>query len=87
MNFRSQSITRASVSGRLNRADFLCYGKYIVELKASILIGRAEEAQVVNYLRATGYSVGLLLNFTSPSLQVRRLSTTRMAMRMEPVSP
>lgn len=61
----------------LYRADFACFGRFIVELKAAVSIGRPEEAQVVNYLRATGLQVGLLLNFATPTLQIRRLSTTK----------
>lgn len=59
------------------RADFVCFGRLIVELKASVGVGRADEAQVVNYLHATGLKVGLLFNFAAPTLHIRRLATTR----------
>lgn len=43
--------------------DLLCYGQLLVELKAmKELLGR-EDAQLLNYLKATGYRVGLLINF------------------------
>ena len=45
------------------RADFLCYDKIIVELKAVSALDGAHRAQVYNYLRATGYKLGILLNF------------------------
>ncbi|MHB1261161.1 MAG: GxxExxY protein [Thermoplasmatota archaeon] len=54
------------------RADFVCYGEVLVELKAQVGVGLPESSQVVNYLRASGLAVGLLLNFGLPSLEHRR---------------
>ena len=48
------------------KADFVCFGKIIVELKAVSVIDDAHRSQVYNYLHATGYKLGLLLNFGYP---------------------
>ena len=45
------------------KADFVCYGKIIVELKAVGALDDAHRSQVYNYLHATGYKLGLLYNF------------------------
>ncbi len=56
-------------------ADLLIAGKVIVELKAvPSSLSSQHEAQVINYLNATGVPVGLLLNFGNPKLQYRRLT-------------
>lgn len=45
------------------KADFVCYGKIIVELKAVSELTDAHRSQVYNYLHATGYRLGMILNF------------------------
>ena len=45
------------------RADFVCYGNIIVELKAVAHLDDTHRSQVFNYLKATGYKLALLLNF------------------------
>ena len=45
------------------KADFVCYGKIIVELKAVVALDDAHRSQVFNYLKATRYKLGLLYNF------------------------
>jgi GxxExxY protein len=54
-------------------ADFIIENRLIVELKAASRIAPIHEAQLINYLAATGIPVGLILNFGARSLQVRRL--------------
>jgi GxxExxY protein len=54
-------------------ADFVCLGKIIVELKAVKEIAPDHEAQLLNYLKATGMKLGLLVNFGSyPEVQIER---------------
>jgi GxxExxY protein len=54
--------------------DFVYYGQIVVELKAPDRLTGREEAQLLNYLKATGMKVGVLINFGShPKLEWKRL--------------
>jgi len=55
------------------RADFICYGEIVIELKAINQLTGVDDAQVINELKATGFNRGLLLNFGSTSLEYKRL--------------
>ena len=55
------------------QADFICYDKIIVETKAQKELTGIDEAQVINYLKATGLKIGLLINFGAESLEHKRL--------------
>jgi GxxExxY protein len=56
------------------KVDFVCYGKIIVELKAMTRLTPDHTCQVLNYLRATNFKLGLLYNFGHyPLLEIRRI--------------
>jgi GxxExxY protein len=59
-------------------ADLICYDKIIVEIKALDKLTSREEAQILNYLKATGMKVGLLINFGAHNdLEWKRLVLTQ----------
>ena len=56
------------------KADIICYNKIIIELKAVTKITNQHRAQLMNYLAATGYNLGLLVNFNSyPKADIVRI--------------
>jgi len=58
--------------------DFVCYEKIILELKAVKELTGEHRAQVQNYLKATRFQLGLLVNFGHyPKLEVERIANTR----------
>jgi GxxExxY protein len=76
--FESQMNIRITYKGETLKkeyiADLICFGKILVELKAQDSLSGKEEAQVLNYLKATGIKVGLVINFGShPKLEWKRL--------------
>ena len=59
------------------RADFVVAGEVLVELKAISALEDVHEAQILNYLKAYRLEIGLLLNFGSKSLEIKRLILTQ----------
>lgn len=55
------------------QADLVVAGKVIAECKAISNTDSVHEAQLMNYLKASGVRVGLLINFGRPTLQYKRL--------------
>ena len=53
--------------------DFICFENIVVEVKALSALGGQEEAQLLNYLKASGLRRGLLLNFGATSFQHKRM--------------
>ncbi len=58
--------------------DFVCFEKIIVELKAVSVLTDEHRAQLLNYLYATGFELGLLVNFGHyPKLEYERIAKTQ----------
>jgi len=53
-------------------ADIVVEGQVILELKAIEQLQKIHEAQLLNYLKATEYKIGLLINFTHPKAEIKR---------------
>jgi len=82
VDFEARRPLQLSYKGRpLKQAyepDFLCYGKIIIEIKAVKELTDEHRAQVINYLKATGVELGLLVNFGKyPKVQHERFLNTR----------
>ncbi|MCA9733312.1 MAG: GxxExxY protein [Deferribacteres bacterium] len=59
--------------------DFICFEKIILEIKTVSAMQEKHESQVLNYLNATGYKLGLLVNFAHyPKVEYKRLVNTKM---------
>jgi GxxExxY protein len=78
--FKAEVALPVRYKGRLltcgYRADFVCFENFLVEIKAIARLTSADDAQLLNELKATGYERGLLLNFGSRSLEFKRLVRT-----------
>lgn len=55
------------------RADIIVENRVLLELKAQTALAASAEPQLLNYLKATGIKVGLLINFTHPKATIKRL--------------
>ncbi len=53
-------------------ADIVVEKQVLLELKAVDSLQKMHEAQLLNYLKATGYKIGLLVNFTHPKAEIKR---------------
>ena len=78
--FTSQPVVKLSYKGKVLRKthqpDFVCFSDVLIEIKALSYMSGAEEAQLLNYLKATGLEIGLLLNFGGKSLEYKRFINT-----------
>lgn len=65
---------KGSLLKQTYKPDFICFEKIIVELKAVKELAPEHKAQIINYLKATGLRLGLLVNFGSrPKAQIERI--------------
>lgn len=76
--FEREKWLHVSYKGRQlkkeHKADFLCFGQIIVELKAQTVLTTIDWSQVINYLKASNLRIGLLFNFGHPRfLEKKRL--------------
>jgi GxxExxY protein len=78
--YEAQEKINITYKGRiLNKeyiADFICFDKIIVEVKAIKKITEIEEAQLINYLKATKLPLGIIINFGGTKLEWRRYANT-----------
>jgi len=59
-------------------ADLICFGCIVIELKAMRTIAPEHRAQLINYLRATGMQLGLLVNFgAAPKVEIERFALSQ----------
>ncbi len=78
ISFRSQAeiklVYKNMPLNHTYRADFICFDSIIIELKAVSKISDIHRAQILNYLKATNYKLGLLVNFSSyPKATIERI--------------
>lgn len=79
LTFVAQPKLGLSYKGRALRQtyapDFICFNKIVLEIKAVSALTDEHRAQVQNYLRATGYRLGLLVNFGHfPKVESERIA-------------
>jgi GxxExxY protein len=71
-------IYRGQLLEATYRPDFICYDKIIVEIKAVAKLLPEHTAQLTNYLKATGYELGFLMNFGHyPQLEQVRMANSK----------
>lgn len=75
--FEREKVINVTYKGKVLsksfRPDFVCYDKIIVELKAVSEFTDEHISQVYNYLKASGFKLGLLVNFGTTSLKYKRI--------------
>ena len=79
--FKEQQTFKVSYKGidlgKIYKADFVCFNKIIVEIKANSLLHPNNIAQTINYLKTSNYKLALLVNFGETSLTWKRFVNTK----------
>ncbi len=79
--FQREQLIKISYKGKVlskkYKADFVCYDKIIIELKSLSKLTSDHESQLLNYLKATGFELGLLVNFGTKRLEHKRMILTK----------
>ena len=70
-----QDVRRSDLQfGEITEKIIGCAFEVIVELKAAKAIAPEHQAQIINYIKATGIEVGLLIHFGNPKLEYKRFT-------------
>lgn len=81
LSYRNRTLTQTY------QADYVCFGKIILELKAVSAVVDEHRAQLLNYLHATGFELGLLANFGHyPKLEYERIAKTQQIRKKTEIS-
>ncbi|MFH1562082.1 MAG: GxxExxY protein [Nitrospirota bacterium] len=73
--FQSKSVQKVYYKGKVvgeYEPDFILYDKIVLEIKAVVEMSEVFEAQLLSYLKVTGYKLGLLVNFGGKEIDVKR---------------
>ncbi len=77
LHFENQKELEICYKGRTlkkkYKADYIVENKIVVEIKATSSLTSETESQMLNYLKATGFKLGVLLNFGADSLEWKRI--------------
>ena len=71
VNYKGNTLSKSF------KADFICYKKIILELKAVKEFADEHYAQIYNYLRASGMDLGILINFGTASIEYERVPASK----------
>lgn len=75
-NVKLQVTYKHKILKKVYFADIICYEKILLELKAMEGLGSEHVSQVINYLKATDFKLGILVNFGTKSLEYKRIVFT-----------